>query len=301
MDAGFSRRGPLAFPITPFHMDGSLDRSGFRDHIRWLLDFEPAALFVACGTGEFPSLGPGEVGKLVSAAVQIAGSEVPVYAGVGHGFGLAPIFEQAARDAGATGLLAFPPYLVNGEQEGLFEYYRHIAAVACLPMIAYQRGSAVFEPELIDRLAEIPWLVGIKDGLGDIERMQRLVGAGRDRFTYFNGMPTAETFQPAYAAIGVHHYSSAVFNFAPEISWAFYSAITEGDRDMLQRLLDAFYIPLTNLRGKVRGYAVALMKAGVALRRRPLGGVRAPLLDVTPEHIAALREILEHGLAALRA
>jgi 5-dehydro-4-deoxyglucarate dehydratase len=149
----------------------------------------------------------------------------------------------------------------------------------------------VLEPEAAVELSAIPGVIGLKDGLGDIDRMQRIVLAVREvreDFLFFNGLPTAELTQPAYRALGVDLYSSAVFAFAPEIA----NAYLNGD----ERLLTAFYAPLVRLRSKVPGYAVSLVKAGVRLRGLDAGDVRPPLVPVTPEHEAELEALIKSGL-----
>ncbi|MBB6078761.1 dihydrodipicolinate synthase/N-acetylneuraminate lyase [Streptomyces paradoxus] len=119
---------------------------------------------------------------------------------------------------------------------------------------------------------------------------------GTEGFQFFNGLPTAEMTAPAYRGVGVELYSSAVFAFAPEIALAFHRALADGDDALVSRLLDEFYGPLVALRDEVPGYAVSLVKAGVTLRGLDVGGVRAPLLDPAPEHIARLAKLLDHGL-----
>lgn len=294
-----AHEGPLAFPITPFNADGSLDLNTFREHLHWLLLHEPPALFVACGAGEFPSLAVNECRQLVEAAVETVGPDLPVYAGAGQGLPLAKQFARAAEEAGASGLLVFPPYLIRGEQDGLIGYYGGLAEATSLPLVIYQRANAVFEIETVLRLMEIPTIVGLKDGVGEIERIQGLVNTVGSRLTYFNGMPTAETYQPAYAAMGVTNYSSAIFNFVPEISWAFNRALVSHDEELAGRLMRSFFLPLAELRSHVKGYAVALVKAGVETRWGPVGPVRAPLVDVTKEHRDALSEVIDRGLAEL--
>ncbi|MEX2534783.1 MAG: 5-dehydro-4-deoxyglucarate dehydratase [Trueperaceae bacterium] len=293
------RPGPLAFPVTPFHEDGSLDEEGFERHLSWMLEYDPPALFVACGTGEFASLDEAEVACLVRVTSRLVGATIPIFAGVGLGLPIACRIARAAQEAGAHGLLVLPPYLVTAEQDGLIDYYRQLAEATPLALILYQRDNAVFEPATVARLADLPTVVGFKDGLGDIERMQRIVSALGERLVYFNGMPTAETFQPAYSALGVHRYSSAVFNFVPEVAWAFHSALVKGDGGTVARLLSEFFVPLSNLRRQVKGYAVSLVKAGVAIRRGPVGPVRAPLVNVRSEHLKELEGIIDRGLAAV--
>lgn len=69
------------------------------------------------------------------------------------------------------------------------------------------------------------------------------------------------------------------------------------DEPEIDRLIEGFYRPYTELRHQVPGYGVSLIKAGLKLRGRPVGGVRPPLVDPSPEHIAVLAQLIERGLA----
>ncbi|GAA2734294.1 5-dehydro-4-deoxyglucarate dehydratase [Streptomyces nogalater] len=217
---------------------------------------------------------------------------------------LARQYARAAEEAGADGLLLMPPYLVAGPPAGLVAYEREVAAAGSLPVIVYQRGTARFDVATAVDVARLPRVVGLKDGTGDLDPLARIVTAvradpatgGRD-FRFFNGMPTAEGTQLAYRGIGVELYSSAVFCFAPETALAFHQAVTAGDDELVQRLLAGFFHPLTALRERVPGYAVALVKAAVRLRGLDVGGVRPPLTDPTPAHLAELEEIIARGAA----
>lgn len=294
--------GLLFFPVTPCAPDGALDLDTFRTHVRRGIDAGAAAVFACCGTGEFHALTPEEFRAGVAAAVEEAGGRVPVVAGTGYGTALAAQYARLAAAAGADGLLAMPPYLVTADQRGLLRHYRALAAATALPVIVYQRDNAVFEPATVVALARTPGIIGFKDGLGDLDLLQRIVSAVRtdaadERFLYFNGLPTAELTGAAYRGLGIHLYSSAVFAFAPEIALAFHRALGAGDRATVDRLLDGFYRPLVELRNQGRGYAVSLVKAGVRLRGLDVGEVRPPLGEPAPEHLAELRGLIARGLA----
>ncbi|MFD7133094.1 5-dehydro-4-deoxyglucarate dehydratase [Streptomyces sp. NPDC059894] len=295
--------GPLFFPVTAFGPDGSVDLDAYRAHVRAGVEAGAAAVFACCGTGEFHALSPEEFERCVRAAVAETGGRVPVVAGAGYGTALAVRYARLAHDAGADGLLAMPPYLVVAGQEGLLRHYREIAAATPLPVIVYQRDNAVFTPETVVGLARTEGVVGLKDGLGDLDLMQRIVSAVRTEvpgdFLYFNGLPTAEQTQLAYQAIGVTLYSSAVFCFAPEIALAFHRALTTGDRATAHRLLDGFYRPFVELRARGRGYAVSLVKAGVRLRGLDVGEVRPPLHEPGEDHLKQLAQVIERGYALL--
>lgn len=293
--------GVLFFPVTPFAADGSLDEERLAQHIESGVAAGAGGVFVACGTGEFHALSTEEIERATRVAVRTTAGRVPVLAAAG---GPTPVArDQAARveRAGADGILLLPPYLVSAPQPGLVRYVEEVTAATDLPVVFYQRGTARLTPETAARIAALPGVTGLKDGIGDIERMHRIVRAvravpGTEDFQFFNGLPTAEMTAPAYQGVGVELYSSAVFAFAPEIALAFHRALGEDDDTLVSRLLDEFYGPLVALRDEVPGYAVSLVKAGVTLRGLDVGGVRAPLLDPTPEHIARLSKLLDHGL-----
>ncbi|MGP8302643.1 5-dehydro-4-deoxyglucarate dehydratase [Streptomyces inhibens] len=294
--------GLLFFPVTAYTPDGALDLAAFRAHVRGGIDAGAAAVFACCGTGEFHALTPEEFADCIAAAVEETAGRVPVIAGAGYGTALAVHFARLAQEAGADGLLAMPPYLVVAGQEGLLRHYTELAAATPLPVIVYQRDNAVFEPATVAALAKTPGIIGLKDGVGDLDLLQRIISAVRteapdEDFLYFNGLPTAELTGPAYLGLGVHLYSSAVFAFAPEIALAFHRALTTGDDDTVARLLDGFYRPLVELRNQGRGYAVSLVKAGVRMRGLDVGEVRPPLCEPAPAHLKELAALIEHGLA----
>ncbi|WDV49874.1 5-dehydro-4-deoxyglucarate dehydratase [Streptomyces coeruleorubidus] len=298
--------GVLFFPVTPFAADGSLDEERLAQHIESGVAAGAGGVFVACGTGEFHALSADEIERATRVAVRTTAGRVPVLAAAGGPLPVAR--DQAARvaRAGADGILLLPPYLVSAPQQGLVRYVEEVTAATDLPVVFYQRGTARLTEDTAAEIAALPGVVGLKDGIGDIERMHRVVRAvravpGTEDFQFFNGLPTAEMTAPAYQGIGVALYSSAVFAFAPEIALAFHRALAEGDEALVSRLLDEFYGPLVALRDEVPGYAVSLVKAGVTLRGLDVGGVRAPLLDPTPEHIARLSELIDRGLEVVGA
>ncbi|MDX3576846.1 5-dehydro-4-deoxyglucarate dehydratase [Streptomyces sp. FL07-04A] len=289
-------RGVLSFPLTSFHDDGSLDPDGFRAHVAAQLAAAPGALFPACGTGEFFSLDEDEYRHVVTIAVEEAAGEAPVVAGIGYGWAQAARFARIAEEAGADALLVLPHYLVAAPQDGLVAQLEQIAARTPLPLIAYQRGQVAFTVASLRRIAALPTVVGLKDGHSDLDRLQRLTLAAPEGFLFFNGAATAEIQARAYAAVGVPAYSSAVHAFAPEIANAFYAAARDGDDKTADRLLRDFYVPLVELRDKVSGYAVSLVKAAARLRGRRVGPVRAPLTDPSPADLDELRTLLSAGL-----
>jgi 5-dehydro-4-deoxyglucarate dehydratase len=263
------------------------------------LDSGPGAVFIACGTGEFHALSVEEYARVVQTAVEVTAGRVPVFAGAGGPLSTAQAQAQIAERSGVDGLLLMPPYLVEAPKAGLVSFTERVAAATELPLIVYHRSNARFDPRSAAQIAQLPTVIGLKDGFGDLDLLTRIMSSVRSAlagssksFQFFNGMPTAELTAPAYHGLGIDLYSSAVFCFAPEIALEFHKAVSAGDQSSVERLIDSFFAPLVALRSKVAGYAVSLVKAGVRLRGLDVGGVRAPLLDPTDEHLNELREIL---------
>lgn len=298
--------GILFFPVTPFDSSGEIRLDALAEHLEQGLQAGPGAVFVACGAGEFHALEPGEYAQVVQRAAQVIDGRVPLYAGVGGALPIAQQFARAAHGAHADGLLLLPPYLVSAPNSGVAAYAKQVGAVTGLPMIVYNRDNATYDPSTAAEIAQLPNITGFKDGRGDLDLLGQIVEAvrvalvGDDKsFQFFNGTPTAEINVPAYRDVGVHAYSSAVFCFVPEVSLAFYDAVTSGDTLLVQRLLAEFFEPLVALRDTVPGYAVSLIKAGVRLGGLEVGGVRAPLVDPPAEDIERLTDIIATGRAVV--
>ncbi|MFD7404614.1 5-dehydro-4-deoxyglucarate dehydratase [Streptomyces sp. NPDC059866] len=298
--------GVLFFPVTPFTATGDVDLDALRRHIAAGVDAGPGGVFVACGTGEFHALDVEEFTAVVRSAVDAVGGRVPVYAGAGGALGPARRFARATAEAGADGLLLMPPYLVEAPATGLVAYTREVAGETALPVIVYNRANARFDEYSAAEVAQLPTVMGLKDGTGDLDLVARIVPAVRDaldgtgkQFQFFNGMPTAEASQQAYRALGVELYSSAAFAFAPDVSLAFHRAVEEGDQKRIDALQRAFFHPLVRLRRRVPGYAVALVKAGVTLEGLDAGPVRPPLTSLAPQEVEELAAIIAEGRAVL--
>ncbi|HVV09199.1 5-dehydro-4-deoxyglucarate dehydratase [Amycolatopsis sp.] len=288
--------GVLSFPLTSFTEDGEFDPGSFRAYLRGQLDANPAAVFAACGTGEFFSLTLDEYSEVVRITVEEAAGRVPVIAGVGYGWAIAAQYASRAAEAGADGLLLMPHYLVKAPMDGLVEQVRKVAEATPLPLIAYQRDYVSFDAAAVGLLAKIPNVIGLKDGHGDLDQLQRLRLTAPESFLFFNGVATAEMQARAYASIGIPAYSSAVHAFAPEISKAFFTALHAGEQSRVDDLLRGFYQPFVELRDRRAGYAVSLVKAAARLRGLPVGPVRAPLSEPTPEELTTLKALLAAGL-----
>lgn len=285
--------GLLSFPVTHFTSDYKLNMDSYRRHVAWLSDFEAAALFAAGGTGEFFSLTPTEVGEVTRAAKDVSGN-VPIIAGCGYGSALAVETAGIVEKAGADGILLLPHYLTEAPQEGIYAHVQAVCDATDLGVILYNRANSVANADTIARLAEAcPNLIGFKDGTGKVDLVRHVTAKLGDRLCYIGGMPTHELFAEGFNGLGLTTYSSAVFNFVPDLALRFYDALRTGDRATMENLLHSFFFPFAALRDRKAGYPVSIIKAGVDLIGHTPGPVRPPLVDLTGEEREILRDLID--------
>ena len=285
--------GLLSFPLTDFGADLKFDPRGYAQRLEWLMPYGATVLFAAGGTGEFFSLEPVEFSQVIKVASETCRGQVPIVAGAGGGTTLAVRYAQEAERAGAQGILLLPHYLTEATQEGLFQHAKAVCDSVKIGVIIYNRGAARYAPETLQRLVDAcPNMIGYKDGVGDIEKMVGVRRALGDRVAYLGGLPTAEVYAAAYAALGVPVYSSAVFNFIPRTAMDFYNALAAGDTATTDRLIDQFFLPYLAIRNRGEGYAVSIVKAGATIVGPSAGPVRPPLSDLKPAEFEELKALI---------
>ena len=294
--------GLLSFPVTHFDQDLKFDEAKYRRHVEWLAGYDAAVLFAAGGTGEFFSLNPNEIPSVVRAAKSSAG-KTPIISGTGYGTSLAMEIAKAAEKAGADGLLLLPPYLMFSEQAGLVAHVKADCQSVGIGVVVYNRDNAILTADSIARLCdECPNLIGFKDGVGDIDKVIEITTRIGDRLVYIGGMPTHEVYAQAYFAAGVTTYSSAVFNFVPELAQRFYKALRSGDKPAADQILKQFFFPFVALRNRKKGYAVSIVKAGLKVLGQDPGPVRPPLVDLSADELKLLQQLIRvNGIAAIAA
>ncbi len=285
--------GLLAFPVTCLNDDLSFDESKYRESVHANIAHGATGLFCPGGTGEFFSLTLEETEQITRAAAEEAKGRLPILGGTGYGTAMAVEFAKAAERAGADGVLVLPPYLIGLEQPGLHAHIDAICRAVGIGVIVYNRDNAIYAAETVARLADTHKnLVGFKDGHGDIERLVRARQLLGDRLVLIGGMPTAEVFAVPYHAAGFATYSSAVYNFVPEIAMRFFKAVKAGDTATTDALLTQFFLPYIAIRNRRKGYAVSIVKAGMRAVGRDCGPVRPPLVDLTAEEQTDLARLI---------
>jgi 5-dehydro-4-deoxyglucarate dehydratase len=283
--------GVIAFPVTPFKPDLSLDLPGLRRNLQGLVKHKLCAIVAAGGTGELYSLTPAEHLEVVKATVEESKGKIPVIAGVGFNRAIAIELAKHSAKAGADAILALPPYYPGADDDALLEYYKGIGEATPLGFLVYSRDWVNPSPAWVERLAKaVPNLVAWKEGQGDIRKYQQIMQRVGDRLYWIGGV--GDDCVPGYYAIGIRTYTSSIATVAPKLSIELHEVASRGDSAALKKLMEQCVVPLYGLRTRRKGYEVSVMKELMNLLGMAAGPVRPPLAGVRPEDAAELKSIL---------
>src|SRR6202790_855886 len=177
--------------VTPFRKDGSLDELTLRSLVKRQID-EGINFLVPCGTtGENPTLTRREHLRVVEITVEECKGRVPVLAGAG-GYNTVEVIELAkeTKVIGVDGILSVTPYYNKPTQEGLYQHYKAIASAVKLPIVVYSvqgRTGVNVEPATVKRLAEIDYIVGVKEASGNVAQMAAILQQVPPSFAVLSG------------------------------------------------------------------------------------------------------------------
>ncbi len=272
----------LVTPFAPAAADNRVDEAAFRALIRHVIDDVDG--LVPCGTtGEFNYLTPEENKRLVQIAVEEAGDK-PVIAGTGAP-GTMQVIELArnAQKVGATACLIVCPYFLHPSDKGIYQHYYEIAkALPEMPIILYnipQVVDAYLPRRVVEDLADVPNVVGIKDSSGNLTYTMEILEYAGDRINVLVGHDEVVLNALAGGAHGMILASAQVY---PEVWQAVLDAVRWGDLETaraLQRQVQKLSRIFCRYGGGVAvKQALKMMGVNAGRPRKPLKSVGGALI-----------------------
>lgn len=235
MSKQFILEGVLPALVTPFTKEYEIDEEKFRTLIDSIFDHVDG--FVPCGTtGEFDYLSMEERKRIFDICIDQVNGKKPVIAGTG-----APGTKQAielskyAEDAGADACLVVTPYFLHPSDKGIYEHYWQLSRATDLPIILYnipQCVGGVLPRRVVEDLAELDNVVGLKDSSGDLKYTMEIIEKVKGNINVVVGHD--EVVLPALAAgcTGMILASAQVY---PDIWQKVYKAVKEGDLETARK------------------------------------------------------------------
>ena len=170
-------RGVGTALVTPF-LNGEVDYAALDRLIEEQIRGGADAVIVGGTTGEAATLAQAERYALYEHAVRIVDGRTKVILGTGTNDTRACLSHtKFAQSIGADGALVVTPYYNKGTEEGNFKHYMSIADSTDIPIILYNvpsRTGVNLGLHLLERLAEHPRIVGLKEASDSTDRLVSL-------------------------------------------------------------------------------------------------------------------------------
>lgn len=290
MNADFIR-GVVTPLITPVDAEERVYETGLRNQIEHVLRGGVHGVFVVGSTGEFYGLDYDEKKRATEITVAQVKGRVPVYVGASAITTRECIkLSKMAESAGAQAVTILTPMFISPSEEELYKHFRTIAESTALPVLVYnnpERTGINMSANLIERLAEIPNLVGAKDSSGDLTLASEYIRRTRSKgFKILAGRDTLILATLVYGGVGA---VAATSNMAPALVVEIYNRFKAGD---IPGALEAQYklAPLRIAFGL--GSFPVVMKDALNLMGIHVGDPIKPIGHCTDANLAKLKEIL---------
>lgn len=283
--------GIIAYPVTPFKADGSVDVDMLKELIDRLIDSGVHAIAPLGSTGESAYLSDEEWETAARSSLAAVAGRVPTVVGISELTTLGAIKRaRFAERAGADAVMVLPVSYWKLTEAEIIAHYAAIGDAVSVPIMLYNNPATSgidMQPELIARICKgVPSVTMVKESTGDLQRMHRLKQLTDGTIPFYNGSNPL-----AFAALnaGAAGWCTAAPNLNAELPLALYDAIKRNDvvraRVMFERQL-----PLLQFIVKI-GLPTAV-KAGLALQGIDAGAPRLPLRPLPPAAVEQLSEIL---------
>ncbi len=305
-------KGQWTTLITPFTPDNRFDREGMRSNIRHVRSLGTVGAGCTWGMGEFWSLTHEERVDVMEAVAEEAQSSNgagtwPIGAHVTHSS--APEMLSLAAHAERLGydlLIVAPPYMVTKVEDQVVEYVRLLAEHTNLAIMFYNspQFGITMSVNGLERLCSLPNVVGVKEASfnqqlsieAHLTLGQDSIISTPDEWIYFKGQELGINQQVMFANTSDWRFDvPGANNYVRWIERACQGDLDETFYDehlrRLNELSDAWW---TRTVDKYNGaLPVSLVKYWGELMGMAAGKPRLPLLDMTAEEKAQLRQELE--------
>jgi 4-hydroxy-tetrahydrodipicolinate synthase len=239
MSKSFKLSGVIPALVTPFKKE---DEEVNEEALKTLIDFvieKGVTGVVPCGTtGEFTSMSDEEKKRVLQVTVDHVNGRVPVVAGTGCAATKETIeMSKFAKDIGADAALVVTPFYLKPSDRGIYEHYRRVAeALDGFPLIMYnipQVTGVTLAWPLVEDLAEIDNIVGLKDSSGQLSYTMAVLEKVRDKIFVMCGHD--EVILPALAG-GANGVILASANVIPDIWLKLYKTVKDGKLEEARKI-----------------------------------------------------------------
>jgi 4-hydroxy-tetrahydrodipicolinate synthase len=285
--------GSMVALVTPMSAQGAIDSASLSGLVEFHVDNATDAIVAMGTTGESATLDHQEHCQVIRMVVDRVAGRIPVIAGTGANATTEAIaLTRCALEAGADACLLVTPYYNKPTQGGLYRHFKAVADAIPIPQILYNvpgRTACDMLPDTVERLAELPNIVGIKEATGDLARAKEIMarcGEGLDLYSGDDALAREIILAGGKGAISV------TANVAPRVMHEMCAAALKGDGDTAEEI-DA------RLAGLHRDLFLESNPIPVKWALGEMGlippGIRLPMTPLSPECHEPLRRAMRQA------
>lgn len=270
--------------VTPFDNNGVVDTKSIA-HITEVMIANGISGIVAAGTtGEAYALNFEERQTVIDTIIKQVHGRVPVLAGVG-GMSTKEAVKQAqlALELKCDGLMVAAPAYVLPTPTELAGHLSSVISATKMPTILYDypaRTGVPFDEATLDLLADNPFVVGIKEASGDLDRIPMLNQRYAGRIEIVCG---ADADSPSFFNAGATSWIGGMANALPKAHFGILDPATRATAH-------AAVLPL--LEHIESGRYIAKTKALMGILGVSCSSTRGPLAELEAAGVETLRSLV---------
>lgn len=280
--------------VTPFKNE-EVHYEKLRELLEWHIANQTDAIIICGTTGEASTMTDAERKAVIKFTVEVVNRRIPVIAGSGsNNTAYAVELSQYCESVGVDGLLVVTPYYNKATELGLLKHYDAISNSVKLPIILYSvagRTGVNLTPKVVQKLAQIPNIIGIKEASGDISQVAEIARLCGEDFAIYSG--NDDMIVPVLS-LGGQGVISVLANILPQVTHDLVSSYLEGDvktscklQLRVNGLVHALFIEVNPIP----------VKTAMNLMGMDVGSFRLPLTEMAAENLVVLKdELTNYGL-----
>lgn len=268
--------GIFNITVTPFAADGSIDTAGLARSMERVIGLGYDGILIGGTYGEFPAMTAEERAGLFRTVMDVVGDRVPVMlCSAGSDARTVRELTRLAGDLGGLPMVT-PPYVSEVTDGQIVAFFKDMAPLSKTGILVYNAPGIgiTLQPDVIEQLADIEGVVGIKQGDLSVTPIDRIANRLGGRIKLFCASDLAFLGPMMAGFDGISSTNSCAL---PELILATYRALEAGDADTARELHRLWY-PFRALARK-HGQP-QMVKAAMNLRGFDGGRMRLPLRDL---------------------
>lgn len=223
-------KGVVPPMTTPFDKNGRIQLDLIKPQVDFLLDAGVEGIVAGGSGGEGHTLDSGEFKDLMHAVVDAIDGRVPFVSGIIVNSTVEAIDRaQTLEGLNVTAIQVTPVhYLFQPSEQETFEHFKGVGESSDLPILIYNviPWNYLTPVQLLDLMARIPNVAGVKQSAGDLKLLADLIQNARPEDMIFTAIDAL--LYPSYV-LGARGSISALLAAVPHSNVALWNAVEAGN------------------------------------------------------------------------